>query len=76
MNFGERLRSLRKDIDYSLRRMADELGISFSALGKYERNERQPVAHYRHPLHIITILCYNLLCLNIRSGYHSIFITI
>lgn len=42
MNFGERLRSLRKDIDYSLRRMADELGISFSALGKYERNERQP----------------------------------
>lgn len=42
MNFGERLRSLRKDIDYSLRKMADELGISFSALGKYERNEHQP----------------------------------
>ncbi|MFJ3386331.1 MULTISPECIES: helix-turn-helix domain-containing protein [unclassified Lysinibacillus] len=42
MNFGERLRSLRKDVDYSLRKMADELGISFSALGKYERNEHQP----------------------------------
>ncbi|WEA41758.1 helix-turn-helix domain-containing protein [Lysinibacillus fusiformis] len=42
MNFGERLRFLRKELDYSLRKMADELGISFSALGKYERNEHQP----------------------------------
>ncbi|WP_324728750.1 helix-turn-helix domain-containing protein [Lysinibacillus fusiformis] len=42
MNFGERLRFLRKELDYSLRKMADELEISFSALGKYERNEHQP----------------------------------
>ncbi len=42
MNFGERLRFLRNELDYSLRKMADELDISFSALGKYERNEHQP----------------------------------
>lgn len=42
MNFGERLRSLRNEREYSLRKMADELDISFSALGKYERNEHQP----------------------------------
>ncbi len=42
MNFGERLRSLRSEKEYSLRKMAEELEISFSALGKYERNEHQP----------------------------------
>lgn len=42
MNFGERLRSLRTKKEYSLRKMAEELDISFSALGKYERNEHQP----------------------------------
>jgi len=44
MNFGERLRFLRNELDYSLRKMADELDISFSALGKYERNEHSQIS--------------------------------
>lgn len=42
MNFGERLRFLRNEQQYSLRELAIKLGISHSALGKYERGERQP----------------------------------
>ena len=42
MTFGERLRVLRLEKKLTLRELAKELDISFSALGKYERNERQP----------------------------------
>lgn len=42
MSFGDRLRSLRKEKNLTLRELANELGISYSALGKYERNEHQP----------------------------------
>lgn len=42
MDFGERLRILRQEKSFTLRELANELGISYSTLGKYERNERQP----------------------------------
>lgn len=42
MIFGERLRALRSEKKFTLRELAKELDISFSALGKYERNEHQP----------------------------------
>lgn len=42
MSFGERLRALRLEKNFTLRELAKELDISFSALGKYERNEHQP----------------------------------
>lgn len=42
MSFGERLRALRLEKKLTLRELAKELDISFSALGKYERNEHQP----------------------------------
>lgn len=40
--FGEKLRKLRKSKNLTLRDLAKDLDISYSALGKYERNERQP----------------------------------
>ncbi|WP_252237452.1 helix-turn-helix transcriptional regulator [Clostridium sp. ZBS17] len=42
MNFGERLRQLRKEKELTLRDLGKDLDISFTSLGKYERNERQP----------------------------------
>lgn len=42
MKFGDRLRSLRKEKNLTLRELGKELNISFSALGKYERNENEP----------------------------------
>ena len=42
MSFGERLRSLRMEKKLTLREFGKELEMSFSALGKYERNENQP----------------------------------
>lgn len=42
MNFGERLRQLRKDKNLTQDQLAKELGISRSALVHYERNEREP----------------------------------
>lgn len=42
MSFGERLRQLRKNKNLTLRELEKEIDISFSALGKYERNEREP----------------------------------
>lgn len=42
MSFGERLRALRLEKNFTLRELSKELDISFSALGKYERNEHQP----------------------------------
>ncbi len=40
MTFGENLRRLRGN--KSKRKVAEELGISFSSYVKYERNERIP----------------------------------
>ncbi|MED1790341.1 helix-turn-helix transcriptional regulator [Brevibacillus laterosporus] len=42
MNFGERLRSLRNENGLTLRQLSERLNITYSALGKYERNEREP----------------------------------
>ncbi|MET3657831.1 helix-turn-helix domain-containing protein [Sporosarcina psychrophila] len=42
MTFGARLRQLRNGENLTLRELEDETGISFSALGKYERDEREP----------------------------------
>lgn len=42
MTFGERLRQSRNDKNLTLRELENETGISFSALGKYERGEREP----------------------------------
>lgn len=42
MTFGERLRTLRNEKDLTLRELGKELNISFSALGKYERDEHEP----------------------------------
>jgi transcriptional regulator with XRE-family HTH domain len=40
--FGDILRSSRESESLSIRELAKFLDISYSALGKYERNEREP----------------------------------
>jgi len=40
--FGQRLRQLRKERGLSLRELSEHLDLSFSTLGYYEREERQP----------------------------------
>lgn len=42
MSFGERLRQLREEKKLTLRELEKEIGITYSSLGKYERNEREP----------------------------------
>jgi len=42
MNYGERLKQLRKDRDLKQSDLAAILGVSSSAIGSYERCERQP----------------------------------
>ena len=42
MSFGERLKGLRLSHDLKQSELADILGISSSAVGSYERCERQP----------------------------------
>lgn len=42
MAFGNRLRELRKCRDLQQAQLAEELGVSSSAVGSYERNEREP----------------------------------
>lgn len=42
MKFGQRLRQLRQEKNLTLREFEEQIGISYSALGKYERDERQP----------------------------------
>jgi len=42
MEFGKRLRLLRKEKNLTLRELEKQTDISYSALGKYERDERQP----------------------------------
>lgn len=41
-SFGQRLRELRLKSNMSLRELSEKLNISFSALGNYERNNREP----------------------------------
>lgn len=40
--FGERIRSLRKERNMTLRDLADKLNIPFTTLGNYEREDREP----------------------------------
>lgn len=40
--FGEQVRTLREEANFSLREVAEKIGIDTSLLGKIERNERQP----------------------------------
>lgn len=42
MSFGRNLNILRKRKGHTLRTLGQELNISFSALGKYERDEHEP----------------------------------
>lgn len=42
MNYGNRLKSLRNSLDLRQSDMAEILGVSVSAVGNYERCERQP----------------------------------
>lgn len=48
MNYGERLRKLRKDRDLKQSDLAAILDISSSAIGSYERCERQPTYELLH----------------------------
>lgn len=43
--FGERLRSLRNERKLHQSQFADIFGLSPSAIGSYERNEREPAYH-------------------------------
>lgn len=40
--FGEHIRILREEAKFSLREVAEKIGIDTSLLGKIERNDRQP----------------------------------
>ena len=40
--FGERIRTLRREKDMTLRDLADKLNIPFTTLGNYEREDREP----------------------------------
>ena len=48
MNYGERLKQLRKSRDFKQSDLADMLGVSSSAVGSYERCERQPTFELLH----------------------------
>lgn len=48
MNYGERLKQLRKSRDYKQSDLAAILGVSSSAIGSYERCERQPTYELLH----------------------------
>ena len=43
--FGQRLRQLRNEKKLSLRELSKKINLSYSALGKYERGEREPDFH-------------------------------
>ena len=65
MNYGERLKQLRKNRDLKQADLADLLGVSSSAIGSYERCERQPTYELLHKLatffnvSIDYILCFS-----------------
>ncbi len=41
-SFGEHLRNLREEAGFTLKSVAEQIGIDTSLLAKIERNERQP----------------------------------
>ena len=41
-SFGEHIRSLREELNLSLRKVSEKIGVDTSLLGKIERDERQP----------------------------------
>lgn len=45
-SFGEYIRTLREEAELSLRKVAGDLSIDPSLLGKIERNERQPTKDF------------------------------
>jgi transcriptional regulator with XRE-family HTH domain len=65
LNYGERLKQLRKSRDLKQSDLADLLGVSSSAIGSYERCERQPTFEMLHKyagmfnVSIDYILCYS-----------------
>lgn len=65
LNYGERLKQLRKSRDLKQSDLADMLGVSSSAIGSYERCERQPTFELLHKyakmfnVSIDYILCYS-----------------
>ena len=48
MNYGERLKELRLGLDLKQSDLAAILGVSTSAIGSYERCERQPTFELLH----------------------------
>ena len=48
MNFGSRLKQLRNSKDLKQSELAEILGVSTSAIGSYERCERQPTYELLH----------------------------
>lgn len=40
-SFGEHIRSLREELNLSMRELSKKTGVDTSLLGKIERNERQ-----------------------------------
>ena len=44
--FGEQVRTIREESNFSLREVAAKIGIDTSLLGKIERNERQPTKEH------------------------------
>ena len=45
-SFGEHIRSLREDLNLSLREVSEKIGVDTSLLGKIERDERQPTKEH------------------------------
>jgi transcriptional regulator with XRE-family HTH domain len=50
-SFGEHIRSLREDLNLSLREVSEKIGVDTSLLGKIERDVRQPTKE--HMLHFL-----------------------
>ncbi len=42
MDFGERLKTLREELNLTRDELADKMNISYSAISKYETNVRFP----------------------------------
>ncbi len=49
-NLGPRLRSIRKNRNMSIHEVAEETGLHFSTISKYEREEREPCLDILHDL--------------------------
>lgn len=42
MTIGERLKKIRKELNFTQKQLADKVGISLMSIQRYERDERQP----------------------------------